>query len=201
MRAGSRAILDAQRFAQVGTWSGTLAVDGDEIDRRPRPRGSAPATARGASARSARPSRRARRRRAAVRGLLVALRPAALRGLRRRADRPGGRPTATAPSTTPPGLARRPGRAARLAAGRHRLRVRAPASRRGASIACTDARRQAARPRGRDARLAVPLHVGGGLRRRPRLDPRPVEGPRTSPSGSVYDLTDPSRGRPRSRSA
>jgi hypothetical protein len=31
MRAGARAILDASRFAQVGTWSGTLRVDGDEI--------------------------------------------------------------------------------------------------------------------------------------------------------------------------
>ncbi len=31
MRAGSRVTLDAQRFAQVGTWSGTIAVDGEEI--------------------------------------------------------------------------------------------------------------------------------------------------------------------------
>jgi hypothetical protein len=31
MRAGSRVTLDAQRFAQVGTWSGTLEVDGDQI--------------------------------------------------------------------------------------------------------------------------------------------------------------------------
>lgn len=30
LRAGRRAILDASRFAQVGTWEGTLAVDGDE---------------------------------------------------------------------------------------------------------------------------------------------------------------------------
>jgi hypothetical protein len=28
---GARAILDASRFAQVGTWSGTLAVDGDDV--------------------------------------------------------------------------------------------------------------------------------------------------------------------------
>lgn len=37
MRAGARAILDAARFAQVGTWSGTLHVDGTdttvELDR------------------------------------------------------------------------------------------------------------------------------------------------------------------------
>ncbi len=31
MRAGSRVTLDAQRFAQVGTWSGTIAVDGEDI--------------------------------------------------------------------------------------------------------------------------------------------------------------------------
>lgn len=31
MRAGSRVTLDAQRFAQVGSWSGTLTVDGEEI--------------------------------------------------------------------------------------------------------------------------------------------------------------------------
>jgi hypothetical protein len=30
-RQGGKLILDAQRFAQVGTWSGTLRVDGDEI--------------------------------------------------------------------------------------------------------------------------------------------------------------------------
>jgi hypothetical protein len=31
MRAGSRVTLDAQRFAQVGTWSGTIAVDGEDV--------------------------------------------------------------------------------------------------------------------------------------------------------------------------
>ncbi len=31
MRSGARAILDAQRFAQVGTWEGELRVDGDTI--------------------------------------------------------------------------------------------------------------------------------------------------------------------------
>ena len=30
MRAGSRVTLNAQRFAQVGTWSGTLVIDGEE---------------------------------------------------------------------------------------------------------------------------------------------------------------------------
>ena len=31
MRSGSRVTLDAQRFAQLGTWSGTIVVDGEEI--------------------------------------------------------------------------------------------------------------------------------------------------------------------------
>lgn len=31
MRAGSRVTLNAQRFAQVGTWSGTIAIDGADI--------------------------------------------------------------------------------------------------------------------------------------------------------------------------
>ena len=31
MHAGARPILDASRFAQVGTWSGTLCVDGDDL--------------------------------------------------------------------------------------------------------------------------------------------------------------------------
>ena len=31
MRQGGRIILDAQRFAQVGTWSGTLSVHGEEL--------------------------------------------------------------------------------------------------------------------------------------------------------------------------
>lgn len=31
MRAGSRVTLDAQRFAQVGTWEGTLSIDGTDL--------------------------------------------------------------------------------------------------------------------------------------------------------------------------
>ena len=44
MRRGNRITLDAQRFAQVGAWSGQLLIDGQEIavdpsrvDRHPRP--------------------------------------------------------------------------------------------------------------------------------------------------------------------
>lgn len=35
MRTGPRAILDASRFAQVGTWEGTVRVDGEEIEVNP----------------------------------------------------------------------------------------------------------------------------------------------------------------------
>ena len=31
LRSGSRVTLDAQRFAQLGTWSGTIAIDGEDI--------------------------------------------------------------------------------------------------------------------------------------------------------------------------
>ena len=42
MRSGSRVTLDAQRFAQVGTWSGSLAVDGTEYRRHARHVGGQP---------------------------------------------------------------------------------------------------------------------------------------------------------------
>ena len=35
MRAGTRAILDASRFAQVGTWEGVLRIEGDELSVSP----------------------------------------------------------------------------------------------------------------------------------------------------------------------
>lgn len=35
MRQGNRITLDAQRFAQVGTWEGTLVVDGEELGVTP----------------------------------------------------------------------------------------------------------------------------------------------------------------------
>jgi hypothetical protein len=35
LRAGNRITLDAQRFAQLGTWEGTLVVDGEEIAMTP----------------------------------------------------------------------------------------------------------------------------------------------------------------------
>ena len=61
LRAGTRVTLDAQRFAQLGSWSGPSR---STARRSPSTRrsGSAAATGRGASGRSARPSPRAGRR-------------------------------------------------------------------------------------------------------------------------------------------
>lgn len=36
MRAGTRVTLDAQRFAQVGSWSGKIVIDGEEIEVDPK---------------------------------------------------------------------------------------------------------------------------------------------------------------------
>ena len=57
MRTGDRVILDACRFAQVGTWEGVIRVGGDELTVDS-PRWVGTATGRGAFARSVRPSRR-----------------------------------------------------------------------------------------------------------------------------------------------
>ncbi len=60
LRSGSRVTLDAQRFAQVGTWSGHVSSTAS-ASRSPPTAGSAPGTGPGASDRSVRPSPRARR--------------------------------------------------------------------------------------------------------------------------------------------
>ena len=125
MRAGSRVTLDAQRFAQLGSWSGTIVVDGEEIDVTPdrwlgsrdrswgiRPVGEAlPAGAPGEPR---------------VRGHVVALRPDGLRRLRDRPDHPGGARRAPHAQRLHPDLEGRPGRAARLAAGQDPLHLRHP---------------------------------------------------------------------------
>ena len=88
-RIGDKMLLDACRFAQVGTWSGQLRVEGtsyevtpDRLARDPRPLVGHP------------PGGRARTARAlggggCDPGVLVAVCAAAVRGLRHRGDRPG----------------------------------------------------------------------------------------------------------------
>ena len=116
MRAGGlRPTLDAQRFAQLGSWEGSLVIDGEErvVD---------PATWIGSRDRSwgirpvgeSEPPGRARG--PAVRRHVVALRPDRLPGLRDRADHPGGARRLPRAQRLHPGVAGRPGRAARLAA-------------------------------------------------------------------------------------
>ena len=117
MRAGGhRAILDAQRFAQVGSWEGTIVdrrpgrydVTPDTLGRHPGPLlGLRPIG-------EAEPAGQARG--PAVRRHVVALRADRLRGLRDDRDHPGGAGRHPDPQRLPPRLARRPHRAARLAA-------------------------------------------------------------------------------------
>ncbi|WP_231123589.1 hypothetical protein [Nocardioides sambongensis] len=124
MRQGSGTTLDAQRFAQVGTWEGVISVDGSDIAVTPdvwlgtRDRS-------WGSARSARPrppaSPRTRRSRD-----VVALRADAVRGVLRGADHPGDPRRLPHPQRLHPHLGRRPGRAARLAAGGDPLRLGDP---------------------------------------------------------------------------
>ena len=89
MRAGTRVTLDAQRFAQLGSWCGHLAIDGEEITVDPD-------RWIGSRDRSwgIRPVGEARAGRApggsAVRGHVVALRADGVRRLLDRPDHPGG---------------------------------------------------------------------------------------------------------------
>ena len=119
---GFRTILQSTRFAQLGTWTGEVRVDGDDdrgravdLARQPRPVVGHP------------PGRRRRRARAApptttgAGGLLVAVRAAALRGVLDHRDGPGAARRLPHPQRRQAGVGRRPGRAARLAGLRHPL--------------------------------------------------------------------------------
>ena len=185
-----RAILDAARFAQVGTWEGTLPVDGEEITRSSPDAGSAPATVRGASAR-----RRGRaagpQRRRAPRGLLVAVRAAALRRLRGRPHRAGAarrlphaqrrhpRVGATAASSSSAGPR---SRSSTESGTRHPERAVLHLASRAAASRSTSRSRRSGRSSlhvGVRATAAIPTgRTGSGA------DANFVE-------GAVYDLTDP----------
>ena len=125
LRAGNRVTLDAQRFAQFGSWSGHFAIDGEKITVDP-------ATWIGSRDRSwgIRPIGEAepagRPGRPAVRGHVVALRADGVRRLRDRADHPGGAQRLPLAQRLHPDLEGRPRRAARLAAGEDPLPLRHP---------------------------------------------------------------------------
>ena len=112
----------------------------------------------------------------AVRGHVVALRPDAVRGLRRRPDHPGGPGRLPHAQRLHPRLEGRPRRAARLAASidvHYRSGTRIPT---GATIRCaTTPEGKPVVARGRVAARRTPPRRRR-LRRRPRLDPRHVEG-------------------------
>ena len=161
MRTGTlKKILDAQRFAQCGSWEGTISIDGadiavtpDTLDRLPRPVVGHPPVRRG---RAARPPGRPR-----VGRHVVALRAGRLRRLRDLPDHPGGGRRLPAPQRLHADLQGRPDRAARLAAGSRRRTPPAPGRPRAASsrARCPTA------PRSRielESLLPVPIHVGGG---------------------------------------
>ncbi|EUA33593.1 hypothetical protein I552_4372 [Mycobacterium xenopi 3993] len=129
LRSGNRITLDAQRFAQLGSWSGRIGIDGEEIAVDP-------ATWIGSRDRSwgIRPigePEPAGRRRPAVRGHVVAVYADGLRRLLRRADYPRGAQRFSFAQRLHPGLARRPRRAARLASGEHAVPFRHPHPDRG----------------------------------------------------------------------
>jgi hypothetical protein len=101
LRAGNRVTLNAQRFAQLGSWSGRIVLDGNEIAVDP-------ATW------------------IAIRGNVVAVRADGVRRLRRRADYSGGAQWVPVAQRLHPDLARRPRRTAGLAAGENPLPPRHP---------------------------------------------------------------------------
>ena len=160
LRSGSRVTLDAQRFAQLGTWSGTIAIDGEEIAVDP-------ATWLGSRDRSwgIRPVGEAEPPGAPAdppfEGMWWLYVPMQFEDFAIVPDHPGGPGRLPHAQRLHPGLEGRPGRAARLAARSTSTTRPAPARPTGATIRCTT-------PEGKplvlevESRLAVPLHVGGG---------------------------------------
>lgn len=88
LRSGNRVTLDAQRFAQLGTWSGRIVVDGERIAVDPATwlgsRDRSWGIRAGGGTRTGGPARRP-----TLRGHVVAVCAVGLRRLRRRADHPG----------------------------------------------------------------------------------------------------------------
>ena len=126
MRAGGlRPTLDAQRFAQLGSWEGSLVIDGEErvvdpatwIGSRDRSWGIRPVGEAEPPGRPADPP---------FDGMWWLYLPIAFPDFAIVPDRAGGAGRLPGPQRRDPGLARRPGRAARLAAGADQLRLGHP---------------------------------------------------------------------------
>ena len=159
---GFRNILQSTRFAQMGTWTGevrvdgtTLAVDPADLARQPRPFVGDP------------PGRRCRTRPGRTaddgrgRGVLVALRAAAVRGVPDHRDGAGAGRRLPHPQRRQAGLGRRPGRTARLAGVRHPVPLGNAVTRTGPRCGSTTC--AASRSTVEIETLGfVPLHLGPG---------------------------------------
>ena len=125
LRTGNRVTLDAQRFAQLGSWSGHLAIDGEEITvdpsvwigSRDRSWGIRPIGEAEPAGRPADPP---------FEGMWWLYVPMALRRLLDRPDHPGGAQRLPLAQRLHAHLEGRPRRAARLAAGQDPLPLRHP---------------------------------------------------------------------------
>ncbi len=192
-RRNGRINLDAQRFAQVGTWDGELEVDGDEVRGHPGPLARDPRPVVGhprrRGARAAGP-----RRRRADRGILVDLRADALRGLRGGRHPAGGarrhRVMNDVVRVWPEASGRRPEQLGWPEIDIHYALGHAHPD---------EARRSSSGPRTRKTLTMeveslgyVALNVGAGLRGRPGLEPRSVAGPALRRGGGLR----PHRSRP-----
>ena len=201
MRTGTlRKVLDAQRFAQCGSWEGTI-VDrrrGDRRDaatagsaRRDRSWGIRPVR-RGRAARARRPTR-------PWGGMWWLYVPVAFDDFGDLPDHPGGGRRLPAPQRLHPDLQGRPDRAARLAADRHDVRLRHPDAdeRRRSRARCPTARPVTIEL---ESLLPVPIHVGGGYGGDPDWGHGQWKGPDFTERRHLrHDR--PGRRRPRSRSA
>ena len=152
--------LDAQRFAQLGSWSGRIAIDGEEIavdpatwiGSRDRSWGIRPIGEAEPAGRPADPP---------FEGMWWLYVPMAFDDFADRADHPGGAQRVPLAQRLHPGLARRPRRAAGLAAGQDPLPLRHPHPDRGDD---RGDRTADGTPVHFDveSKLPVPIHVGGG---------------------------------------
>ena len=161
MRTGTlKKVLDAQRFAQCGSWEGTISIDGTDlavtpdtwIGSRDRSWGIRPSGEAEPPGRPADP---------AWDGMWWLYVPVAFDDFGDLPDHPGGGRRLPDPQRLHPDLQGRPDRAARLAAHRDDVRRPAPGRRSSGRVSCT-------LPDGTpvtidlEGMLPVPISIGGG---------------------------------------